>query len=97
MVVMNTADAGCLTACLMSILTRNAKTNPNCSHPERSSGAIETNDRNSLLYNEPGYVSSKCFGRVRSHWAIENAEHWQLDVSFNEDASKIHERTATKM
>ena len=33
---------------------------------------------------------------ARSHWAIENAEHWQLDVSFNEDASKIHERTATK-
>ena len=33
---------------------------------------------------------------ARSHWNIENGEHWQLDVSFNEDASKVHERTATK-
>ncbi|WP_145912673.1 ISAs1 family transposase [Endozoicomonas montiporae] len=33
---------------------------------------------------------------VRSHWGIENSQHWKLDVSFNEDASKIHERTAAK-
>ena len=33
---------------------------------------------------------------VRSHWSIENSQHWKLDVSFNEDASKIHERTAAK-
>jgi predicted transposase YbfD/YdcC len=33
---------------------------------------------------------------VRSHWRTENCQHWKLDVSFNEDASKIHERTAVK-
>ena len=33
---------------------------------------------------------------VRAHWCIENGQHWKLDVSFAEDASKIHERTAVK-
>lgn len=26
---------------------------------------------------------------VRSHWAIENRLHWQLDVTFGEDQSRI--------
>ena len=26
---------------------------------------------------------------VRSHWEVENKLHWCLDVSFNEDASRI--------
>ncbi|WP_422491691.1 ISAs1 family transposase [Endozoicomonas sp. ALE010] len=33
---------------------------------------------------------------ARNHWSTENKQHWELDVSFSEDASKIHERTATK-
>ena len=26
---------------------------------------------------------------IRSHWAVENNLHWQLDVTFNEDQSRI--------
>lgn len=36
------------------------------------------------------YISGRRFGEaVRSHWAIENRLHWQLDVTFQEDQSRI--------
>jgi predicted transposase YbfD/YdcC len=31
---------------------------------------------------------------VRSHWAIENTLHWVLDMSFNEDYSRIRKGNA---
>jgi predicted transposase YbfD/YdcC len=35
-------------------------------------------------------LSARQFGNaVRSHWGIENNLHWQLDVTFNEDRSRI--------
>jgi predicted transposase YbfD/YdcC len=46
------------------------------------------------------YISSlepqvKRFARaVRGHWGIENRFHWVLDVTFAEDACKIHKRNA---
>ena len=40
------------------------------------------------------YLSGEHFSKaVRQHWSIENNCHWQLDVLFNEDASRVRERT----
>ncbi len=33
---------------------------------------------------------------VRSHWAVENALHWMLDVTFREDDSHVRARTAAR-
>ncbi len=33
---------------------------------------------------------------IRNHWGIENHKHWQLDVSFSEDSSKIQERNRAR-
>jgi predicted transposase YbfD/YdcC len=33
---------------------------------------------------------------IRSHWAVENALHWVLDVTFREDDSRVRDRTATR-
>jgi predicted transposase YbfD/YdcC len=35
-------------------------------------------------------------GALRGHWGIENNLHWQLDVTFGEDASTICNRTSAR-
>ena len=41
-------------------------------------------------------LTGKDFARaVRQHWPLENNGHWQLDVLFHEDASRVRERTLT--
>lgn len=55
----------------------------------------ETNRRGKLCSDVRYYilskkVSARRFGKtVRGHWAIENRLHWQLDVTFQEDQSRI--------
>ena len=33
---------------------------------------------------------------IRSHWSVENKLHWQLDVSFNEDQSRLRSGNAAQ-
>ena len=33
---------------------------------------------------------------IRPHWAVENALHWVLDVTFREDDSRVRDRTAAR-
>ena len=33
---------------------------------------------------------------IRSHWAVENALHWVLDVTFREDDSRVRDRTVAR-
>jgi predicted transposase YbfD/YdcC len=33
---------------------------------------------------------------VRTHWAVENALHWVLDVTYREDDSRVRDRTAAR-
>lgn len=41
------------------------------------------------------YLSGKSFAAaVREHWSIENRLHWQLDVTFQEDQSRIRKGNA---
>ncbi len=46
------------------------------------------------------YISSledkpeKVIANIRSHWAIENSLHWVLDMSFNQDYSRIRKENA---
>jgi predicted transposase YbfD/YdcC len=38
-------------------------------------------------------ASARWYGKaLRNHWRIENGLHWQMDVTFAEDGSTIHER-----
>jgi predicted transposase YbfD/YdcC len=40
-------------------------------------------------------ASARYYGKVlRTHWAIENGLHWQLDVVFREDDNRVRERNA---
>lgn len=40
-------------------------------------------------------ASARTYGQVlRNHWSVENHLHWQLDINFGEDDSRIRERQA---
>jgi predicted transposase YbfD/YdcC len=36
--------------------------------------------------------AQQCAGALRGHWGIENNLHWQLDVTFGEDANRVQRR-----
>jgi predicted transposase YbfD/YdcC len=59
---------------------------------ERQVGKAEPTEEVSFFIGSK-VTSAKAYGKVlRNHWGIENNLHWQLDVTFGEDDSRIHER-----
>jgi predicted transposase YbfD/YdcC len=40
--------------------------------------------------------AQRCGQALRNHWRVENCLHWQLDMAFDEDASRIQQRTAAE-
>ncbi len=42
-------------------------------------------------------ANAKVYGKaLRNHWGIENALHWQLDVTFDEDRNRVSKRNAAE-
>ena len=42
-------------------------------------------------------MSAKEYGMaLRKHWGIENNLHWQLDITFGEDANRVQRRHGAK-
>jgi predicted transposase YbfD/YdcC len=42
-------------------------------------------------------MSARKYAQVlRNHWRIENNLHWQLDISFSEDQSRVQDRQSVE-
>jgi predicted transposase YbfD/YdcC len=62
----------------------------------------ERTEKGKTTTQERYFIGSRCcsarrYGQVlRGHWRIENCLHWQMDVAFGEDASRMQRRHGTQ-
>jgi predicted transposase YbfD/YdcC len=65
-----------------------------CYHERAMQGKTSTEMRYFVGSKAAG---ARCYGKaLRHHWRIENCCHWQMDVTFGEDASRISKRHAAE-
>jgi predicted transposase YbfD/YdcC len=65
-----------------------------CLSERRAQGETTTEVR---YFTGSKRASARYYGRgLRHHWGIENNLHWQLDVTFGEDRSRVQKRNAAE-
>jgi predicted transposase YbfD/YdcC len=63
-----------------------------CIHERQEGDKIEIEDHYFIGSRKMG---AKAYGQaLRGHWGIENNLHWQLDVTFGEDANRVANRNS---
>jgi predicted transposase YbfD/YdcC len=64
-------------------------------YSERTVGGVSGEETRYFIGSRK--ASAEVYGKVlRNHWGIENSLHWQLDVTFDEDASRVSKRNAAE-
>jgi len=53
-------------------------------------------ERAYFIFSDPDATARRINELIRSHWSIENSLHWVLDVTFNEDQSRIRTANAAE-
>ncbi len=62
---------------------------------ERTIGTETTVENRFFISSLPGTSAKDALHAIRSHWTVE-AYHWQLDVAFGDDSSKIRNRNGAQ-